>query len=75
MQESGPLLLAVLFVRNDGVSIGELFITIENFLGQVRVDDVTFISARHESYCASGEALASAQMKFRNLLRQLVGWR
>ena len=42
------MILTALFVRDDGVPIGEPFIKLENFLGQVRVRDFSFNSAGHE---------------------------
>ena len=45
VEEIDPPLSAALFVRYDGVPNGEPFITLENFVNQVRIRDVSYISA------------------------------
>ena len=48
VEESGPPLLAAFFVRDDGGSVGEPFVTLEDFLGQVGICDVCFITTWYE---------------------------
>ena len=44
VEESGPRLFAAFFVRDDGGSVSEPFVALENFLDQVRICDTYFIS-------------------------------
>ena len=48
VEESSPPLLAVFFVCDDGRSVGEPSVTLEGFLGQVRIRDVCFITPSYE---------------------------
>ena len=48
VEESDPRLLAAFFVRDDGGSLGEPFVTLEDFLGQVGICDVYFIMTWYE---------------------------
>ena len=48
VEESGPSLHAAFFVRNDGGSVGEPFVTLEDFIGQVGICDVCFITTWYE---------------------------
>ena len=48
MEESSPPLLAAFFVCDDGRSVGEPSVTLEDFLGQVRIRDVCFIMPSYE---------------------------
>ena len=43
VEENGPPLFAAFFVCDDGGSVGEPFVALEDFLGQVRICDVWFI--------------------------------
>ena len=71
VEESGPPLLAAFFVRDGGSFAGEPFVTLDDFLGQVGICDVYFITTWYEPEKAiCGEALASARMECPDLLRQ-----
>ena len=48
VEESGPPLFAAFFVCDDGGSAGEPFVAFEDFLGQVRICDVCFITTWYE---------------------------
>ena len=48
VEESSPPLLAAFFVCDDGRYVGEPSVTLEDFLGQVRIHDVYFITSSYE---------------------------
>ena len=48
VKESSPPLLAAFFVCDDGRSAGKPPVTLEDFLGQVRIRDVCFITPSYE---------------------------
>ena len=48
VEESSPPLLAAYFVCDDGCSVGEPSVALEDFLGQVRIRDVCFITSSYE---------------------------
>ena len=48
MEVSGPPFFAAFFVRDVGGTVGEPFVALKNFLGQVRICNACFISTWDE---------------------------
>ena len=48
VDESSTPLLAAFFVCDDGRSVGEASVTLDDFLGQVRIRDICFITPSYE---------------------------